>query len=252
MNQKIKKILSQEQRLVRIEKDQRVIFVGDTHGDLEVSQKVVEEYLGLGNVLVFLGDYVDRGPFSKENIDFLLRAKVEHPRELILLQGNHEGFPFLKFSPADFWTGLRSGEFHFYAEVFRRLPLVVEVGNILALHGALPDVKNFSEIEKIKLGGEKWQQITWGDFQEKTGGFLGIDPLTARPQFGREWFFRIMKNLGKKILVRSHQFNAPQYMFNKRCLSIFSSSVYGQPRTIAILDARVKTEKASDLNIRTI
>ena len=38
----------------------KVIFVGDTQGDLEASQKVIKDYLKPGNKIVFLGNYVNR------------------------------------------------------------------------------------------------------------------------------------------------------------------------------------------------
>ena len=69
-------------RLIKIKDAKRIIFVGDTHGDLEASQKVVKEYLKPGNKIVFLGDYVDRGPYSKENLDFLLEIKVKNPKQI--------------------------------------------------------------------------------------------------------------------------------------------------------------------------
>ena len=64
-----------DRKLIEIKKAKKVIFVGDTHGDLEASQKVIKNYLKEGNIIVFLGDYVDRGSYSKENIDFLLEIK---------------------------------------------------------------------------------------------------------------------------------------------------------------------------------
>ncbi len=54
-------------KLIEIKKAKKVIFVGDTHGDLEASQKVIKDYLKPGNKIVFLGDYVDRGPYLREN-----------------------------------------------------------------------------------------------------------------------------------------------------------------------------------------
>ncbi|HEY0283512.1 MAG TPA: metallophosphoesterase family protein, partial [Rhizomicrobium sp.] len=41
-------------------------------------------------IVVFLGDYIDRGPASKEVLDLLL--KCERTREAIFLKGNHETF----------------------------------------------------------------------------------------------------------------------------------------------------------------
>jgi len=94
-----------EAKLIQLESG-RVIFVGDTHGDLEVTEKIIRRYLKPENKLVFLGDYVDRGPASLENINFLLRQKIEHPDSLYLLMGNHEGYAVGSFHPADFWEAL--------------------------------------------------------------------------------------------------------------------------------------------------
>ncbi len=60
-----------EAKLIQLESG-KVIFVGDTHGDLEATEKIVHRYLKSDNKLVFLGDYVDRGPASLENINFLI------------------------------------------------------------------------------------------------------------------------------------------------------------------------------------
>jgi len=59
-----------------------------------------------------------------------------------------------------------------------------------------------------------------------------------------------MDRFNKKVLIRSHQPDAPQFMFDNRCLTIFTSSAYTRERTIAIFDlqqAPIKTAK--DLKI---
>jgi serine/threonine protein phosphatase 1 len=41
-------------------------------------------------LLIFLGDYVDRGPDSRGVIDFVLRTQTEADFEVVALKGNHE------------------------------------------------------------------------------------------------------------------------------------------------------------------
>ena len=246
---------AEEANLIQLD-SARVIFVGDTHGDFEATEKIIHRHLKPGNKLVFLGDYVDRGPASIENINFLLQQKIEHPDSLFLLMGNHEGYAMMDFHPADFWDRLDAELRQRYSEVLSRLPLAASTPNgIIALHGALPDVPSLGDINKIKLGSDEWHQITWGDWQEGEGEFLGIDPYTGRPQFGRGWFEEAMSRFGKNVLIRSHQPNAPQLMYGRRCLTIFTSSAYRHyvpQRTIALVDLGKVVNTVDDVGIEIV
>jgi protein phosphatase len=246
-------------RLIEIKKAKKIIFVGDTHGDLEASQKIIKEYLKPGNKIVFLGDYVDRGPYSKENLDFLLDTKIKYPNQIYLLQGNHEGHHILKFSPAEFWESLDKEEYEKYSSIVKKFPLAMTTNDIIGLHGVLPDINSsrnvleqLKKINKIKLGNKEWRQITWGDFVDEPGEYLGTDPFTGRPQFGRDYFLKLMERFGKRVLIRSHQPDAPLFMFNDRCLTIFTSSAYTHERTIAIADLTKEIKTAKDLEIKRI
>jgi len=245
---KVEKIFAAEANLIELQSG-RVIFVGDTHGDFEATERIFQEYFKAGNTLVFLGDYVDRGPASRENINFLLQQKIEHPESLFLLMGNHEGYAVASFHPADFWETLDGELLQRYSEVLSKLPLAASTSNgILALHGALPDVPELANINNIKLGSTEWHQVTWGDWQEAEGGF-------GRPQFGQAWFKDIMSRLGKNVLIRSHQPDATPVMYNKRCLTIFTSSAYKhyvQSRTIAVADLERPMETVDDITIGTV
>jgi predicted MPP superfamily phosphohydrolase len=254
LNQAEKRFAS-EAKLIQLDSG-RVIFVGDTHGDLDATEKIIRKYLKAEHKLVFLGDYVDRGPASLENINFLLAQKIEHPHSLYLLMGNHEGYAVVSFYPADFWERLDAGLRQRYSEVLSKLPLAVSTPNgIIALHGALPDVSALEDINRIKLGSAEWHQITWGDWQERSGKFLGTNPYTGRPQFGRGWFKEIMSRLGKNVLIRSHQPDAPSIMYDRKCLTIFTSSAYRHyvsERTIASVDLRRVVKNMDDIRIETV
>ena len=75
----------------------RVYAVGDVHGRADLLARLIEDIrsdLSKGSfegrpILIFLGDYVDRGFQSREVIDVLL-SEVLSPFETYFLKGNHE------------------------------------------------------------------------------------------------------------------------------------------------------------------
>jgi len=235
-------------RLVRLPKKGRAVLVGDTHGDYQASRLVIKNYLRRNTCVVFLGDYVDRGPDSRENIDYLLKLREKH-ENLVLLLGNHEGFPVVECSPCDFWDELNTSPetTSFYAEVFSKLPLVAIGNGFLAVHGGLPDVSRLKQIEEIQPGDEQWVRITWGDFKDKPGDYLG--EFCGRPRFGKDYFERIMKSFHLNVLVRSHDPVAPERMYDDRCLTIFTSSAYGRDRKIALVNLERRVRSADDFEI---
>jgi serine/threonine protein phosphatase 1 len=66
-----------------------LIAIGDIHGCLKPLQALIAElHLTPNDRLIFLGDYIDRGPDSKGVIDYLINLQ-EH-QDCIFLLGNHE------------------------------------------------------------------------------------------------------------------------------------------------------------------
>ena len=70
----------------------RLVAIGDIHGRLRRLQKLLSA-IGptADDRLVFLGDYIDRGPDSYEVIELILQLKEDFPKT-ITLRGNHENF----------------------------------------------------------------------------------------------------------------------------------------------------------------
>jgi hypothetical protein len=212
---------------------------------------VIRRYLKRPYRIVFLGDYVDRGSQSEGNLLRLLSVKVQHPEQIYLLAGNHEGFVVRPFYPANYWESLPDPERKRLGEIFSRFPLAATARNgILALHGALPDMESLGDIDQIVLGDENWQRIVWGDFVETDGEDLG--EWGGRPQFGRQYFERLMQRYRRKILIRSHQPRAPQRMFGEHCITIFSSYAYMPTRFIAIVDLEKEVGSAQDVILERI
>jgi hypothetical protein len=65
--------------------------VGDIHGCLEKVLRLLAalRYDPAADRLIFLGDYIDRGPHSKGVLDLMLSLQRENPANVFLL-GNHE------------------------------------------------------------------------------------------------------------------------------------------------------------------
>jgi serine/threonine protein phosphatase 1 len=73
----------------------RVYAIGDIHGRLDLLNQLlslinadIAQFPAVRPVYVFLGDYIDRGPWSCETIDRLIKHAEE--RESVFLKGNHE------------------------------------------------------------------------------------------------------------------------------------------------------------------
>jgi serine/threonine protein phosphatase 1 len=67
--------------------------IGDIHGSLDSLERLMDKInLDLTrDGLVFVGDYIDRGPRSKGVVDYIIRLKNQAPPgQIICLKGNHE------------------------------------------------------------------------------------------------------------------------------------------------------------------
>lgn len=65
--------------------------IGDVHGCRDTLRAMVEDRIGLskGERLILLGDYIDRGPRSRETLDYVRRLQNDG-YDVIALRGNHD------------------------------------------------------------------------------------------------------------------------------------------------------------------
>ena len=69
----------------------KIFAIGDIHGCVEKLQALITN-IGADpqrDTLVFIGDFIDRGNFSSEVVDYVIRLKREY-KKVICLLGNHE------------------------------------------------------------------------------------------------------------------------------------------------------------------
>ncbi len=70
----------------------RILAMGDIHGMYEklVSLMELMQFDPDDDLLIFLGDYIDRGPKSLECLDYVMDLYRQYPERVIPLLGNHE------------------------------------------------------------------------------------------------------------------------------------------------------------------
>jgi len=68
-----------------------IYAIGDIHGCYKTMQALLKKITKFSkeNTYYFLGDYIDRGPASKEVLDFLIEFRLSN-RNVNVLRGNHE------------------------------------------------------------------------------------------------------------------------------------------------------------------
>ncbi len=88
----------------------KIFAIGDIHGSFDrlqdLMQKIPIDFTN--DTLVFIGDYIDRGPASVEVVDYLLDLKKRVPG-IIFLKGNHEDMLEKYLDGTDRFTYLLNG-----------------------------------------------------------------------------------------------------------------------------------------------
>jgi serine/threonine protein phosphatase 1 len=132
---------------------ENIIAIGDIHGCCRSIEALLEKMsIYEDSQLVFIGDYIDRGPCSREVVDLML--ELNEQRNCIFLRGNHEQMLLdaLERGRLNLWlhnggeTTLRSygtdpGEMEFpeeHIEFFRSTRLYYETPNYLFVHAGIP------------------------------------------------------------------------------------------------------------------
>ncbi|MCY0883908.1 MAG: metallophosphoesterase, partial [Acidianus infernus] len=129
------------------EKD-RVAFIGDTHGALDVTEKVFRELYDKVDVLIFLGDYVDRGLQGIENLKLILRKMLENPEKVIVLRGNHESPLTNEFYGFKGEVLEKMGDYYEdFVNMFSVMPYAATINGYFCVHGGI--ARNLEDIKQI-------------------------------------------------------------------------------------------------------
>ena len=229
-------------RLVKAPPIGEAIVVGDIHGDLESISYILEKSnfmkkAGGGEdvLLIFLGDYGDRGFYSPEVYYVVLKLKELFSERVVLMRGNHEGPDDLLVSPHDLPTHLnrkfgKSGSSVYLKlrELFKYLYSAVLIDErYILLHGGAPS--QASTRDDVAYAHEKHprerhlEEILWSDPWEGIKGTYP-SPRGAGRLFGENVTVKLLKLFNVKALIRGHEPSEEGFKTNHsgKVLTLFS------------------------------
>jgi serine/threonine-protein phosphatase PP1 catalytic subunit len=135
-----------------------IMIVGDIHGDLEALNLILEkrEEMGLENVL-FLGDYVDRGPQGTEVLLRLFQTKIEDPKYIFLLRGNYETVEMNLYYGFFEEIGSDQGFLLRLSQTYDKMQVAAVLsGHTFCVHGGINGIGSIDTITKEEAFSYLW------------------------------------------------------------------------------------------------
>ena len=257
-------------RLIEAAPVGEAVIIGDLHGDLKSLVYILEDSNFLGKarsggevLLIFLGDYGDRGTHSPEVYYVILKLKEMFPERVILMRGNHEGPPDLLAYPHDLPFQMKnrfrekgSEAYLKLRELFNHLYIgVIIEDRYVLLHGGAPSqattVKDIAYAHEMHPREGHLEEILWSDPWEGIKGTIA-SPRGAGRLFGEDVTKRLLAMLNVKALIRGHQSCPDGYKtdHSQKVLTLFSRK--GAPYNNSYgaylrLDISQKVEKPKQL-----
>ncbi|KAI9567801.1 Metallo-dependent phosphatase-like protein [Boletus coccyginus] len=269
-------ILSREPNMVNV--GSPVTICGDIHGQYYDLMKLFEIGGSFSDSsYLFLGDYVDRGNFGIECLLYLYALKIQRPKDITLLRGNHECrhlteyFTFKreclhKYSHAVYEACLES---------FNALPVAALVdGRFFCVHGGLsPELITLDDLRRLDRFQEPgssgllcdllWADpvVNFGYEQEASAQGPALPPGTAfenNVMRGCSFFYtyeaacKFLERNGLLGIVRGHEAQDAGYMmYRKTPTKKFPSviTVFSAPNYLDVYHNRGAIIKYANKNI---
>ena len=201
-----------------IPKGGNAIIIGDLHGDESSLVRILKETDFVEKVkkgekltLVFLGDYIDRGPNSLETLNIILELKRSFRDNVVMLRGDHELQPSSPNAPVgrEFLEECIKryddyGSVHGrYLEVFGMLPLAARSENkILFVHGGVGE--RTSEAGMVHGGEEAERDLVWNEFADIEGTRYNDRRGTGK-LVGPDVLKEVCDSVGCNIVINGHE-----------------------------------------------
>jgi len=237
----------------------RVLVAGDIHGDYESLRNILGKFNSDEDILVFLGDYADRGENGTEVINKVYDLVKQYQNEVIALKGNHEDYAILcldneldnetivvpKFKPCTLKREVNQkfeNPYDFWCQIFKpfldKTYLAAIISNeILFVHGGVS--RKIKDINSLMDPEKKIEEdVLWSDpfdgIGEKT------NPRGYGVLFGNGVSDYVCKKLNVRRIVRSHEprkaREGPYVEHDGRVITTSATQVYGgKPFLLEIL-----------------
>ena len=183
----------------------RLFAFGDIHGCAQELEVLIEYLIAARKVdgedlLIFIGDYIDRGPDSRRVVDYLLEVRRMWPNT-VFLRGNHEemllDYLALGGSGGEFY--LKNGGIDFFASYG-----ISPVGPLSEIRSAIP-VEHLEFFQNLEFG------VSLAEFMFVHAGISPNKPLIQQSRedllWIREEFIKSPHQLGKTVVFGHTAFN---------------------------------------------
>ncbi|MCE4601484.1 MAG: serine/threonine protein phosphatase [Desulfurococcales archaeon] len=216
-----------------------ILVVGDLHGDYRSLAKALE--LGKrADLVIFLGDYIDRGPLDEQiMVLYELLSRIARGENIILLRGNHEAPRGLEPSGQDFPYAL----YRFYGDnagslmelskdLWDLMPYALVIENhALLLHGG-PPTRNLNAglLEYLGVGSvdrmSVLEEVLWNDPIE-ADIVRAPNPRGAGSLWGRPVTDIALGKVDGRVIIRGHEAVMTGHKWNHegRVLTVFTSRI---------------------------
>ena len=221
----------------------KIHVVGDIHGQLHDLLHILS-LLGTPskeNIIIFNGDFVDRGSYGLECVTVLLLYKITYPEFFFMVRGNHEDHTVNEqyhFLPEVLIKYGCVELYHRVQALFKSMPLGHLIGNsILVVHGGLPKSGAtclLEDIQKIDRDIDVPESgiltdLLWSDPAPEEG----TQPSSRKRGvlYGPDITKSFLKNNNLSLIVRSHDINNctdTGYCLDHdgTCITVFSAPNY--------------------------
>ncbi|XP_021797804.1 serine/threonine-protein phosphatase 2B catalytic subunit gamma isoform isoform X5 [Papio anubis] len=259
-------ILRQEKTMIEV--DAPITVCGDIHGQFFDLMKLFEVGGSPSNTrYLFLGDYVDRGYFSIECVLYLWSLKINHPKTLFLLRGNHECRHLTDYFTFKQECRIKYSEQVYDAcmETFDCLPLAALLNQqFLCVHGGMsPEITSLDDIRKLDRFTEPPAfgpvcDLLWSDPSEDYGNEKTLEHYTHNTVRGCSYFYsypavcEFLQNNNLLSIIRAHEAQDAGYrMYRKSQATGFPSliTIFSAPNYLDVYNNKVTEMLVNVLNI---